>query len=96
MPFRLNEHRAKIQFLTSAEMPSLIYRACLETNTPSNTAYIQRAVAEALSRDLGIPLEDILANLPENKGMARTLFGDDRKPVRQVRIGPANTVESVR
>lgn len=95
MPFRLNEFRAKIQFMTSAETPRLVYKACLKTGTPSNTAYIQRAVAEALSRDLGIPLEDLLANLPPTRGSASTLFGMDRKPI-SMRISAANTVEEVR
>lgn len=64
MPFRDTDIRGKIQFQTSAEMPYLVYQACLKTNTRSNTVYIQHAVAEALSRDLGIPLEELIANLP--------------------------------
>ena len=95
MPFRLNEFRAKIQFVTSAEMPSLIFKACTKTGTVSNTVYIQHAVAEALSRDLGIPLQDIVDRLPPPRGMASTLFGMDRKPKRML-PGPANTVEEVR
>ena len=82
MPFRLDEFRAKIQFLTSAEMPSLIYKAALATGKPSNTVYIQHAVCEALARDLGLDLETLLSNLPEPRGKAKTLFGGDRRPVR--------------
>lgn len=92
MPFRLNEFRAKIQFVTSAEMPNLIYRACLRTGTVSNTVYIQHAVAEALARDLDIPLERILANLPEPRGRAKNLLLRDES---HLRIGPANTYEEV-
>lgn len=95
MPFRLDEHRAKIQFTTSAETPSLIYKACLATGHMSNTAYVQHAVAEALARDLGIPLDDLLAKLPPNRGSSATLFGTDRRPKR-IMPGPANTVETVR
>lgn len=95
MPHRLNEFRAKIQFVTSAEMPSLIYKACLETGIASNTAYVQHAVCEALARDLGIPLEDLLAKLPPNRSNSKVLFGGDRKPKR-IMAGPANTIESVR
>ena len=90
MPFRLNEHRAKVQFLTSAAMPNLIYRACLATETPSNTRYIQEAVCERLSKDLNIPLETLLAQLPPCRGMAGVLHD---RPV--VRVGPGNTVEEV-
>lgn len=94
MPHRLNEFRAKIQFVTSAKMPSMIYKACIKTGTVSNTAYIQRAVCEALSRDLNIPLEQLLADLPPHRGNSATLFGGDRKAV--VMAGPANTIEQVK
>lgn len=93
MPFRLNEFRAKIQFTTSARMPSDIYKACVATGTISNTVYIQHAVCAALSRDLGIPLEELLASLPENKTSATRLFDGTRKAT--VRIGPTNSVEEV-
>lgn len=95
MPFRLNEFRAKIQFVTSAEMPSLIYKALAVSGHPSNTVYIKHAVAEALARDLDIPLENILANLPEPRGSAASSFGG-RRAARPPIPGPANTVESVR
>ena len=94
MPFRLDEFRAKIQFVTSSEMPSLIYKACLKTGAPSNTAYLQMAVAEALSRDLDIPLEQITSRLPPHRGRATVLFGGDRRPA--PRREPSNTVESVK
>lgn len=83
MPFRLNEFRAKMQFVTSAEMPSLVYKAVQRTGKPSNTVYIQHAVCEALARDLNIPLEDLLARLPEPKGPASVPFGPDRRPRRK-------------
>jgi hypothetical protein len=92
MPFRLSELSAKIQFITSAQMPSMIYRACLATGTVSNTVYIQRALAEALARDLNIPVEDIMANLPAPRGPAAHLYEHDQP----VRIGPGNTIETVR
>jgi hypothetical protein len=88
MPFRLTEERAKVQFLTSARLPSLIYKACLATGQPSNTAYIQRAVCEALARDLNIPLTDLLAEQPPVRSHAGEFRGFRR-------TGPANTVEEV-
>lgn len=94
MPFRLNEFRTTIRCVTNVEMPSMIYKACLKTDTISNTRYIQVAICEALARDLDIPLEDLLAKLPESRSNAKTLWGDDRKAVPK-RTGPANTVESV-
>lgn len=81
MPYRLNEFRAKIQFVTSARTPSLIHRAVVAGHAISNTVYIQHAVCEALSRDLGIPLQDLLDELPEAKGRALIPFGPDRKPI---------------
>lgn len=63
MPFRLGPDRKKIQFLTSASMPMMIFRA-REPKGESQTRYIQIAVAQRLARDLQIPIEDILADLP--------------------------------
>lgn len=115
MPFRLASegfpNRAKVQFTTSARMPYLIYRACLATDTPSNTVYIQHALVEALARDLGIDQADLVADLPRPRGPSGHLydptehtmdrFGAKRhgiavSPARLVRIGPANTDEEVR
>lgn len=95
MPFRLDEHTAKIQFMTSARTPSLVYKACIVTGLPSNTAYIQRAVAEALSRDLKIPLQTLLDELPPLRGASTVLFGGTRKAVNHG-PGPGNTVQQVK
>lgn len=92
IPFRLNEFRAKIQFITSAEFPSLIYKAVLATGKVSNTVYIQHAVAEALARDLNLPLEQILERLPPPRGRSAAVFGPNREPM----PGPGNTHEEVR
>jgi hypothetical protein len=83
LPFRLDEFRAKVQFVTFAAMPKMVYEACVRTNTPSNTRYYQEAVCEKLSRDLGIPVEDLMKRLPPHKGMANVLLGPDRKPVKK-------------
>lgn len=92
MPFRLDEFRAKIQFVTSAEMPSLIYKAVVSTGMRSNTQYIQHAVCEALARDLGIPLNRLIDGLPEPRSNAAIPWGPDRRQ----RPGSARTVEEVR
>lgn len=91
-PHRLNEFRSKIQFVADSGMPARIYEAVCKRGMPSNTVYIQHAVCEALSRDLGIPLENLLARLPEPRGKAAVPFGPDRKPM----PGPANTIETVK
>jgi hypothetical protein len=116
MPFRLHNEgfpdRTKIQFTTSVHMPYLIYRACKATGIVSNTVYCQRALCEALARDLGIPLDDLLAHLPQPRGPAAHLydpaegtmnrFGTSTRDIRddqsggQLFIGPANTIEEVR
>jgi|SRR5215831_1224281 len=106
MPFRnLGEYVAKAQFATSAEMPRLVYLACLATGTPSNTAYYQTAVCERLSKDLGIPLDRLLANLPPRRGPAAHLYDPDQHTMSRsvardqtggrFRVGPANTIEEV-
>jgi hypothetical protein len=83
MPFRLNENRARVQFVTSASMPALVHRAAEVTGLGSNTAYYQHALCEALSRDLGIPLEDLIDTLPDLATNSKVLFGGDRRPVRR-------------
>lgn len=92
MPHRLNEFRAKIQFITSARMPSLIYKALTPSGHVSNTVYIQHAVCEALSRDLDIPLQELLDELPPARGSALAKFGPNRQRV----PGPTGSVETVR
>lgn len=89
MPFRLNEHRAKIQFLASARIPSLIYRASVLTGAKSNTVYIQRAICAALARDLDLDEDELLAEQPPSRGRQGE-FTDHRV------TGPGNTIESVR
>lgn len=101
MPFRTDPikfpGRTKIQFITSAAMPHLIYQACKKTNTVSNTVYCQRALAEALARDLNLDLDQVLADLPMPRGSAKHLFNPDMHTMRRVphRIGPGNTVEDI-
>lgn len=77
MPFRLDAQygppRAKVQFVTFAAMPSMIYEACVKTGITSNTVYIQRAVCEALARDLGMDVEDLYGMLPSALGNAKRL-----------------------
>jgi hypothetical protein len=89
MPYRLNEHRAKVQFLASARIPSLLYRASVATGLPSNTVYVQRAVCEALARDLDLDLDELIAEQPPSRGRQGE-FRDHRL------TGPGNTIESVR
>jgi hypothetical protein len=71
MPFRLNEHRAKIQFLTSASMPMRIYDAREKRGITSQTRYIQLAVCRALADDLGLDYEELVAELPEWRSSIR-------------------------
>lgn len=77
MPWRLDEFRAKVAFTTSARTPSLVYKACLATGVVSNTRYYQVAVCERLSRDLGIPLEELLSELPPARGPAGHVYDPD-------------------
>lgn len=97
MPFRLDDFRAKIQFVTSAAMPHMIYRACKATNTVSATVYCQRAIAEALARDLNMDVQVILDGLPTPRGPSGHLFDPDNHGMARypVRIGPGNTVEDI-
>lgn len=92
MPFRLGDFRAKVQFVTFAQMPSMVYRACVETRTVSLTRYYQEAVCEKLARDGIETIDVLLARLPEPRGKAKTLLEPPGGP----HIGPANTTETVK
>lgn len=92
MPHRLNQFRAKLQFVSFAAMPNMIYQACKATGTVSQTRYVQEAVCEKLARDLDIPVDHLYARLPAPRGPASALL----VPPTGHRIGPANTVEEVR
>jgi hypothetical protein len=92
LPFRLDRFTAKIQFVTFSKMPAMIYRACQTTGTVSQTRYCQVAVCEKLSKDLDVPLGELLAMLPPPRGKAAALLTPPGGP----RIGPANTDETVR
>lgn len=112
MPFRLGKEgfygRAKIQFTTANWMPSKIYEACKATGIISNTVYCQRAICEALARDLQLPLDSLLADLPTPRGPAAHLYDPDEHSMSRypdvtrdhtggrLMIGPANTIEDVR
>lgn len=106
MPFRLDERydgqfRAKMQFVTGAWMPHMVYTACLRTGVISNTVYIQRAVCEALARDLDLDVDELLDRLPTPRGKAlgrwdRNERGQAFHRLPRVAIGPANTDEEVR
>ena len=114
MPFRLGRekpewaNRTKVQFTTATWMPYRVFEACKATGIVSNTVYIQRAVCEALARDLNIDLDRLLSELPTPRGPAKALFDPaegkmnrypdvarDQSGGRAL-IGPANTIEDVR
>ena len=91
-----NIDKTKIQFITSVRMPSLVYKALLATGKPSQSVYVQHAVCDALSRDLGIPLEELLAELPKPRTAESDVLGGLRQR-KAFRPGSnSNTHEDVR
>lgn len=91
-----NIDKTKIQFITSVRMPSLVYRAVVATGKPSQSVYIQHAVCEKLSRDLDIPLEELLAELPKARNHKSDILGGLRQR-KNFRPGSnSNTHEDVR
>lgn len=114
MPFRLGKekpewaNRTKVQFTTASWLPFRVFEACKATGTVSNTVYIQRAVCEALARDLNLPLDSLLSELPEPRGPSKHLYDPEENTMNRypdvsrdqsggrLLIGPANTVEDVR
>jgi hypothetical protein len=88
MPFRTDENRTTIHFLTFAEMPSMIYEACKAKDVPSNTRYVQEAICRRLADDMGYDYDVLVDHLPPGRRTVPT-FNTQR------RIGPANTHEEV-
>lgn len=66
--------KGKIQFVTSARMPYLIYQACLRTGHRSISVYCQHALADALARDLDLDREQIVAELPPPRTRSAALM----------------------
>lgn len=96
MPFRLNEHRTTIKFITFARMPKMVYEACLSTSTPSNTRYIQEALCMRLAKDMGIPYESLLAELPPCRANSAALFNGDRVAVSGRNYVASKNIEEVK
>lgn len=80
-PHKMDPAKTKLTFVTFAQMPYLVTKARNATGKNSNTHYIQHAVCEALSRDLGIPLEDLIQMLPPSQHR----LAKGRKPIEEVR-----------
>lgn len=93
MPFREGPLRTTIKIATFTQMPSLIYRACLLTDTASNTRYVQEAICEKLARDGIEPLPSLLAKLPPCRTNSATLFDGTRKATKRA---ASQTNETVR
>lgn len=83
MPFRLDEFRAKIQFVAPANFPVLMTRAALKRDVPSQTRYIQLALCRQLAEDLGLDEGDLINSLPPTRGPATVLFGGDRRAIKR-------------
>lgn len=88
MPYRNLDEVSKIQFCAPMNYPYLINKAAKATDVPSQTRYIQLAVAKALARDLGIPEQEIIASLPPTRGVAAALFGGDRRAIKRTAPRP--------
>ena len=88
IPVHLRDLRVRIQFVSFARMPNLIYKACVKTGTVSNTRYIQEAVCARLSADLGLDYEELLNDLPPGRGWALArLHGNDPSKYDNVTAG---------
>jgi len=91
-----------IHFRCNNEMPMMVYRACVATNTISNTRYIQEAVVARLAKDLGYDEQALIDLLPPSKTKSRHIWHpteNSKYPNRikdyDERIGGIKTVEDV-
>jgi len=51
--------------------PSLIHRAATATGDTSNAAYIRRVLCEHLAADLGMDVEELLAEQPQPRASSQ-------------------------
>lgn len=89
MPYRLNDLRAKMQFIVPNNFPSLVRQATEETGQPSMTRYMQLALCRQLAEDLNLDEAELIRSLPATVGKGAPLFGGERTSRRQhaARIG---------
>lgn len=91
-----NVDKTKMQFITSIKMPRMVYKAVVARGMASQSQYIQHAVCEALARDLDLPLDDLLADLPKARGAKSDVFGGLRARKNYYPGSNSNTREDVR
>lgn len=89
MPYRGGPGRSRIAVMVGAKCPSLIYKAAEKTGKVSGQAYLQKVIAEALARDLDLPVGPILDAMPPNRGTGSRLRAHRH-------VGPTNTIEEVK
>jgi hypothetical protein len=81
-----------MQFVVPARFPNLVYKAAKKRGVVSNTRYLQEALCAALARDLDIPIEQLLLELPPPRGAATRLRKRGKIPDR----GRDYVIETVR
>lgn len=68
MPYYLYDHLTLVQFRAHNRWKPWIRKAANKNGDPSSEAWLHRVVAEALHRELGLDMEDILKDRPIRKG----------------------------
>lgn len=91
--YKGDEYKGKIQFVTSAEMPYLIYRACVEKGFRSITAYCQHAVIDALVRDLGLDRDTLVSRLPVPRTSTMSLMDPSHPNSQRIQGGVIQEVK---
>lgn len=57
----------RIQFISSNQLPSLIWKAAKKTGRLSSTEYLQDIICAQVAKDLGLNVEDLKAALPPRR-----------------------------
>lgn len=83
MPFRLDEFKAKFQFVAPANFPVLVNRAAEKKGIPSQTRYLQLALCRQLAEDLDMDEGELIRSLPPTRGPASVLFDGNRRAVKR-------------
>lgn len=88
MPWRHSPEKHLVQFFVGVRIPFHVRQARQKRGLESDSAYYRDLIADGLSRDLGIPREEVLSWMPkgwrQNPGAVKIDTGESVNQVDKV------------
>lgn len=80
MPWEgIGVRQSMVQFAASTRMPALIRKAATSAGECSSSAWLRKVMAEAVARELGMDVDELVAQQPQCRCSVTTLFGESRQ-----------------